>query len=317
MSNLSRQCCCEPGPACSAFCCASSYVVGNFTLGYLFEKTITGSSGVDCGQGYCLRRSYTIDLNIVKDTAFVVTKTVLAGGECCYRGTGEVTVTGTVTVTEAFDGISICPPPYNVPSTSEHVYTFEWQVCACITVNCDAKINHCAGMTAPALQHTLEIGDFVVYCNHEGIDADCDSCPVPYGPVELRCVGGRFAWSSSVACLPSVADRQCLGWWPPTQQLCGAEATTCFFALESNVLLNGPFGIVQRPECAAGRDDAPCIDEILGDRLLPTINFGEPAAITNELKSACANVDTDFNPCNTINFAVRQQGGCPLFWTYS
>jgi len=323
MSNLSRQCCCGEPSLCSAFCCASSYAVSNFTIPYIFEKTITGTSGVDCGQGYCFRRSYQLNLTITKDRAFVVTKFTLPSGDCCYRGTGIVTIAGTLMIEEAFEGISICPPPYNVPYTLNNSYTFEWDVCACITVTCKDKIDGCNGTTAPALYHSLEIGDFVIVCNHEGIEADCDSCPTPYGPFELRSVGARHGWSSSVACLPSVANKQCLGWWPPTDQLCGSGETfgECFDNLVSNIVPagfnNGPFGMVLRPECSAGQDDDPCLDIPLGNRFLPTINFGEPAAITNELKSPCANVDTDYNPCLTINVAVRQQGGCPAFWNYT
>lgn len=318
MSNLSRQCCCGEGSACSAFCCASSYAVSNFTFPYTFEKTITGTSSVDCGQGYCFRRSYTIELTITKDLPFVVNRTTLAGGTCCYRGTGYVTVTGQVTIVEAYDGISsLCPPPFNAPYAQTHVYTFEWQVCACITVNCVTKLDHCTGVTVPALQHTLEIGDFVVWCNHEGWEGDCDTCPVFYGPFEIRSVGARLAWSSDVKCLTAVGEKNCLGWYPPTQQYCGGEGTECYAALEDNAALHGPFGLVLRPECSAGRDDDPCIDQYYPNKWCPTIGFGEPPAIAVQLRSPCANVDTDYNPCNTINVAVRQQGGCPMFWSYS
>jgi hypothetical protein len=319
MSNLSRQCCCGEGSPCSAFCCASSYAVQNFTFGYQFNKVISGVPSVDCGQGFCFRRSYNIALTITKDLPFVVTRTTLTGGECCYRGTGEVTITGTVTIDEVFDGLSICAPPYDSYHAVSNTYTFEHQVCACITVRCWPKVDHCTGATAPALQHTLEIGDFVVTCSHEGIDGDCDTCPQPYGPYELRSVGARLAFSSDVACLPAVTNRQCLGWYPRTEQLCGSGDAygLCYTNLEANVLLNGPFGITTRPECTAGRDDVPCVDDAFVSRFLPTINTGETAAITNMLQSPCVDVDDGFAPCYGLNFAVQQLGGCPAFWSYA
>lgn len=301
-------------------CCASSYAVNDFTLNYLYERIVSGSPTIDCGQGYCYRRSYTIDLSITKEPGFVVTKTVLSGGECCYRGTGSVTITGTVQFEEFFDGISICPPPYNVGWNQTHTFRFERTTCACITVRCDSKVDHCDGTSAPALQHTLEIGDFVVECSAEYVEADCDTCPVPMGPFSLRCIGGRFAFKSSVNCLNVVTDRECLGWWPKTQQYCGdGEAYgPCFYNLEEAVVTHGPFAIITETECAEGIDDYPCLDGGAAPFGLVLETRGdEIPAILTQLQSPCANVDTDYTPCIGINVAIRQQGGCPFHWTYS
>jgi hypothetical protein len=319
VSNLSRQCCCGEGSACSAMCCNSSYAVSNFTIPVIFEKTMTGNAnGADCGQGFCSRRSYQMDFTIQKVLPLVVTKVALSEGGCCYRGTGYVTITGSITIDDAWDGASIFPPPYNVAGYSSATYTFEKEVCVCITVRCYPKLDHCEGVTAPALQHTLEIGDWVMWCSHEGQGGgDCDTPPSNYGPIQLRCIGARFAFSSDVNCLAAVGDKQCLGWWPPTQQLCPGVGTSCFTNLEFNTLTNGPFAVAELPECTPDRDDESCIDPLVPLAFLKTINFGEPAYITNLLKSPCGNVDTDYNACSSINVAVRFLGGCPLFWSYS
>lgn len=323
MSNLSRQCCCGEGTPCSAFCCASSYAVNPFTVTYLYEK-VSQTKPALCN--LCRVTNHTLQLTATKSGPFVVTKTTLFGGGCCYRGYGTVTVTGQLDIEELWDPSGLpCPPPNDVPRVVNHTYTFEHEVCACITVRCVSKLDHCTGVTAPALQHTLEIGDFTIWCSHESMgDGDCDSCPTPGpGPVQLRSVGARLAFSSSVSCLPSVANRQCLGWWPPTQQLCGDGETfgTCYVNLENNLLPTGaymgPFGIVEQPECTAGRDDVPCVDDLFPgyddfQHAMPFIPY-----LDVQLKGPCATMDDSYTqPCG-VTISVRQQGGCPEFWTYS
>lgn len=314
--SLHRSCCCGEPSDCSATCCNTSYTVAPFNLPYTFERTVTGTS---CGQGYCYRRSYTIALNVIHGGGTVLTRTVLAGGaSCCYRGTTTLQVTGTVTIEEVFEaGNNLCPPPDNLGKTVVHTYNFDRDVCACFTVTCSNKIDACNYTHAPGLQHTLEVGDFVIVCDHEGFTADCDTCPTPYGPWQLRSVGARFAWSSDVGCLTALANKKCLGWWPPADQACGpvGEYGLCYANLQTNVASAGPFGIVQQEECDQGRIDN-CTDDSFGGVFLPTIFTGEPPAISNLLQSPCPNVDTDYNPCPTINIAIRQQGGCPFSWAY-
>lgn len=218
-----------------------------------------------------------------------------------------------------------CPPPNDVPRVVIHTYTFEHEVCACITVRCVAKLDHCTGATAPALQHTLEIGDFVITCSHESMgEGNCDTCPTPGpGPVQLRSVGARLAFSSSVACLPAVTNRQCLGWWPPTQQLCGTGEAfgTCYTNLENNLVASGtyhgPFGIVELPECTAGRDDYPCLDDLFPFNETFQHARSYIPSLDVQLTSPCATVDDSYVfPCGRV-ISIRQQGGCPQFWTYS
>lgn len=323
MSNLSRQCCCGEGSSCSAFCCASSYAVSNFTIPYLFERIITGTPCTEC-----FRRSYTLDLTITKNLPLVVTRHPVSSGGCCYRGTGFVTVAGTLTIEEQWLGNGPpCPPPFDSPVNATYTYSFDRQVCACITVNCRPKLDHCTGTDAPALQHTLEIGDFVVTCSHEGFEGDCDTCPTNYGPYQLRSAGARVAFSSSIDCLNAIGDKQCLGWYPPTQQLCGSGESygTCYQNLEANLLpigfYLGPFGIAFRPECTPGDDDDSCLDVPLPSVFLRTSAGTSTSAVIEalrvQLESPCANVDTDYDPCSTVNVAVRQQGGCPAFWSYT
>jgi hypothetical protein len=322
MSNH-RWCCCGEGSPCSAFCCASSYVVNPFTVTYLYEQ-IANVLPVPCIN--CRLTNHTLQLTATKSGPFVVSRTNLGGSDCCYRGYGTVTITGSLDIEELWDPSGLpCPPPNDVPRVLTHNYTFMHEVCACITVRCVGNLIHCDGVEKLALQHTLEIGDFTIWCSHESMgDGDCDSCPtMGPGPVQLRSVGARLAFSSSVNCLPAVTNRECLGWWPPTDQWCGdGEAFgSCYVNLENNLLpigsYMGPFGIVEQLECSDGRDDFACVDDLFPSNTvfqhaLPLIPY-----LDVQLKSPCATMDDSYTlPCGQT-VSVRQQGGCPQFWTYS
>jgi hypothetical protein len=314
MSNHRWCCCDEPTPVCGDFCCNTSYVTSQFTLNYLFEFVITGNNSGCTSVGFDFRRHYTIDLQFVVDP-IVVTKY-----GCCYRGRGDVAVTGTVTMTEDYEGAVICPPPFDAPWTRTNTWQVEQTTCACISAICQSYVPHCEGVSGPAIQHTLEIGDFVVECGMTYYLGDYDTCPVEYGPFGLRCIGGRFAFKTDIDCLNLVGQHECMGWYPPTQQWCGTEGVGellggCFNHLESNTIQHGPFAMVLIEECSPGLDDFSCVDAQHAIALLPTLTG--PSNIQVLLQSACANVDTDYDPCTTLNVAVRQQGGCPTWWTYS
>jgi hypothetical protein len=117
--------------------------------------------------------------------------------------------------------------------------------------------------------------------------------------------------------LTALANKKCLGWWPPADQACGpvGEYDLCYTNLEFNVLAAGPFGIVLQEECDQGKI-VNCTDDSFAGVFLPTILPGDPPEINSALQSACTNVDTDYSPCPTINIAIRQQGGCPFSWAY-
>lgn len=310
MSNLRHKCCCADVPSlCDRLCCSTSYNVGNFSFNYMMAYTITGTT---CNQLYCFKRNYSISLTFQKTGAFVVSlDTAQSGSACCYTGTGNILVTGTVTVEEILIANNQCSPPG--PFVNTNTYTVNQETCCCISATplCLQSAQTCTGIVGPALIHQLEIGDFVVTCNHEGIVGDCDTCMSQYGPYGLRCIGGRFSWASNIDCLDVVTPTGSLGWHYP-QIVCGKSP--CF----SNISLldGGPFAIHLIDECSAGVDDHSCTDQN-GARFLDTRPTNIPQTIDDELVGPCTNVDSDFEPCSTINISVQQQGNPLGFWAYT
>lgn len=312
--SLQRACCCgEPEP-CTVCECNTSYAVGGINLAYQFQRYKTNpTQACDC-------RFNEFNLNLVFAPAGPVTVTKVSGGGCCYRGRFDMNVTGFLELWQHYES-SYCPPKIDTQDAYQILNT---TTCACITVVCNTFASNCNGpATSPALVHTIEIGDFVIECNANVIYAgDCDSCP-QQGSFALRCLGGRFQYSTDVGCLSSLSGVRFMGFHGNAQQYCGTGGPVenpgaCYRNLEANIAQHGPFAVRTEEECSE-QDKEQCIDPIAAGAFLPTFNAAWAESLRVSLQSPCGSTDWSGRllPLTTcLDEYDVLQSGAPGFWNY-
>lgn len=313
--SLQRACCCgEPEP-CTVCECNTSYAVGGINLAYQFQRYKVGApQACDC-------RFNEFNLNLTFAPAGPVTVTKVSGGGCCYRGRFNVNVGGFLDLSQHYDSGSYCPPKIDAQNAYQIVNT---TTCACITVVCNSKVDVCNGSTmATSLVHTIEIGDFVIECNANVIYAgDCDSCP-QQGSFALRCLGGRFQYSTDVGCLSGLSGVKFMGFYGNSQQFCGTGGPVenpgaCYLNLESNIAQFGPFAVRTEEECSE-QDKQQCIDPVASGAFLPTFNASWAESLRVSLQSPCGSTDWSGRlfPLSICpdEYDVLQSGA-PGFWNY-
>lgn len=312
--SLQRSCCCgEPEP-CTVCACNTSYAVSGINLSYQFQRYKTNANQA------CTCRYNEFNLNLTFSPAGPVTVTKVSGGGCCYRGRFTVNVGGFLEIWQHYDSDSYCPPKIDTQDAYQIVNT---TTCACITVVCNQFASNCNGpATSPALVHTIEIGDFVIECNANILTAgDCDSCPQE-GSAALRCLGGRFQYSTDVGCLSGLSGVRFMGFHGNTQQYCGTGGPVenpgaCYRNLDSIYQQHGPFAVRGEGECSE-QDKQQCIDPITSFALLRTFDPSWVESLRVSLQSPCGSTDYSGRliPIGCSDDYDILQSGAPGFWNY-
>jgi hypothetical protein len=300
-------CCCDPSPCARTCDFGSSYLVSGIAGSYSFSRQ---QAPQGCGQ-VCFTRSFTITVNWQQLGPIVVTRQTSSGGfqPCSYGGQGTVVVTGTLTITEIYAG-GICPD-----QVQEYSYSFANDVPCAVTLTCGLgpACSFATAGNAPGWNHTLHICDFPITCSHEGIGGDCDSCPEPFGPFSLWCVGGTVSYLSDIISPDAIVARGCLGFYKP--------GTTVFPTMAANSAIAGPFGVMLSDECGGQDLPLPCTLGVGTAAFLSTRVdtatftpwFDEPSETT---KSPCASTDWSGGPSSSCTISIIQ-GGCGIPWQYS
>ncbi len=313
--SLQRSCCCgEPEP-CTVCECNTSYAVSGINLAYQFQRYKTNATqACDC-------RYNEFNLNLTFAPAGPVTVTKVSGGGCCYRGRFTVNVGGFLDLWQHYDSGSYCPPKIDAQNAYQIVNT---TTCACITVVCNSKVDVCNGSTmATSLVHTIEIGDFVIECNANVIYAgDCDSC-AQQGSFALRCLGGRFQYSTDVGCLSGLSGVKFMGFHGNSAQYCGTGGPVenpgaCYRNLDSNIAQWGPFAVRTEEECSE-QDKQQCIDPVASGAFLPTFDASWAESLRVSLQSPCGSTDWSgrlFPLTVCPDEYDILQSGAPGFWNY-
>ena len=313
--SLQRSCCCgEPEP-CTVCACNTSYAVSGINLAYQFQRYKTNANqACDC-------RYNEFNLNLTFSPAGPVTVTKVSGGGCCYRGRFTVNVGGFIDLWQHYDSGSYCPPKIDTQNAYQILNT---TTCACITVVCNQFASNCNGpATSPALVHTIEIGDFVIECNANIITAgDCDSCSQQES-LALRCLGGRFQYSTDVGCLSGLSGVRFMGFHGNSAQYCGTGGPVenpgaCYRNLDSNIAQHGPFAVRTEGECSE-QDKQQCIDPVASGAFLPTFDASWAESLRVSLQSPCGTTDWSGRlfPLSICpdEYDVLQSGA-PGFWNY-
>jgi hypothetical protein len=289
--------------------------VSGINLSYQFQRYKTGTpQACDC-------RFNEFNLNLTFSPAGPVTVTKVSGGGCCYRGRFTVNVGGFIDLWQHYDSGSYCPPKIDTQDAYQIVNT---TTCACITVVCNSKVDVCNGATmATSLVHTIEIGDFVIECNANVIYAgDCDSC-AQQGSFALRCLGGRFQYSTDVGCLSGLSGVKFMGFHGNSAQYCGTGGPVenpgaCYRNLDSNIAQFGPFAVRTEEECSE-QDKQQCIDPVASGAFLRTFDASWAESLRVSLQSPCAATDWSGRlfPVSICpdEYDILQSGG-PGFWNY-
>lgn len=313
--SLQRSCCCGEPEICTVCECNTSYSVGGINLAYQFQRYKTNANqACDC-------RYNEFNLNLTFSPAGPVTVTKVSGGGCCYRGRFEMNVTGFLDLWQHYDSGSYCPPKVDDNNAYQILNT---TTCACITVVCNTFASNCNGRaTSPALVHTIEIGDFVIACGANVIYAgDCDSC-AQQGSFALRCLGGRFQYSTDVGCLSNPSGIKFMGFHGNSAQYCGSGGPVenpgaCYRNLDSNIAQFGPFAIRTEEECSE-QDKRQCIDPIASGAFLRTYDAAWAESLRVSLQSPCGSTDWSGRifPLSICpdEYDVLQSGA-PGFWNY-
>ena len=311
--SLQRSCCCGEPEICTVCECNTSYAVSGINLAYQFQRYKTNANTA------CTCRYNEFNLNLTFSPAGPVTVTKVSGGGCCYRGRFTVNVGGFLEIWQHYDS-SYCPPKIDTQNAYQIVNT---TTCACITVVCNAFASNCNGpATSPALVHTIEIGDFVIECNANIMFAgDCDSCPQE-GSAALRCIGGRFQYSTDVGCLSGLSGVRFMGFHGNNQQYCGTGGPVenpgaCYRNLDSIYAQHGPFAVRTEGECSE-QDRQQCIDPITSFALLRTFDPSWTESLRVSLQSPCASTDYSgrLSPIGCSDEYDILQSGAPGFWNY-
>jgi hypothetical protein len=171
--------------------------------------------------------------------------------------------------------------------------------------------------------HTIEIGDFVITCNANIITAgDCDSCPQQES-LALRCLGGRFQYSTDVGCLSGLSGVRFMGFHGNSAQYCGTGGPVenpgaCYRNLDSNIAQFGPFAVRTEEECSE-QDKQQCIDPVASGAFLPTFDASWAESLRVSLQSPCGSTDWSGRlfPLSICpdEYDVLQSGA-PGFWNY-
>jgi len=311
--SLQRSCCCGEPEICTVCECNTSYAVSGINLSYQFQRYKTNANIA------CTCRYNEFNLNLTFSPAGPVTVTKVSGGGCCYRGRFEVNVGGFLEIWQHYDS-SYCPPKIDTQNAYQILNT---TTCACITVVCNAFASNCNGpATSPALVHTIEIGDFVIECNADLMFAgDCDSCP-QNGPTALRCLGGRFQYSTDVGCLSGLSGVRFMGFHGNNQQYCGTGGPAenpgaCYLNLDSIYQQHGPFAVRTEEECSE-QDEQHCIDPITSFATLKTFDPSWVESLRVSLQSPCGSTDYSGRlfPSGCSDDYDVLQSGAPGFWNY-
>ena len=313
--SLQRSCCCGEPEICTVCECNTSYAVSGINLSYQFQRYKTNANQ-SCT---CRYYEYNLVLSFTPATAVVVTK--VAGGGCCYRGRFTVNVTGFLDLWQHYDSGSYCPPKLDL----QNAYQISTTTCACITVVCNSKTDVCNGPSrAQSLVHTIEIGDFVIECNANLITAgDCDSCSQS-GSYQLRCLGGRFQYSTDVGCLSSLSGVAFMGFHGNSQQFCGTGGPVenpgaCYLNLESSIPNVGPFAVFAEEECDTGAPDVSCTDPLITSTAARTFDPSWAESLRVSLQSPCGSTDWSgrlFPLTVCPDEYDILQSGAPGFWNY-
>lgn len=295
--------------------CNTSYAVSGINLAYQFQRYKTNATqACDC-------RYNEFNLNLTFAPAGPVTVTKVSGGGCCYRGRFTVNVGGFLDLWQHYDSGSYCPPKIDAQNAYQIVNT---TTCACITVVCNSKVDVCNGSTmATSLVHTIEIGDFVIECNANVIYAgDCDSC-AQQGSFALRCLGGRFQYSTDVGCLSGLSGVKFMGFHGNSAQYCGTGGPVenpgaCYRNLDSNIAQWGPFAVRTEEECSE-QDKQQCIDPVASGAFLPTFDASWAESLRVSLQSPCGSTDWS-GRLFPLSICPDEydilQSGAPGFWNY-
>lgn len=289
--------------------------MSGINLSYQFQRYKTNSNQ-SC---VCRYIEQNLVLTFTPASAVVVTK--VAGGGCCYRGRFTVNVNGFLDLSQHYDSGTYCPPKVDY----NNAYTINTTTCACITVVCNSKTDVCGQPSrAQSLVHTIEIGDFEVECNANLITAgDCDSC-MQEGSYQLRCIGGRFQYSTDVGCLDDLSGVAFMGFHGNSQQLCGSggpvsQPGACYANLDTSIANVGPFAIFAEEECDSQAEPVSCTDPLITSTAARTFDPAWNESLRVSLQSPCGSTDWSGRllPNTTcLDEYDVLQSGAPGFWAY-
>lgn len=313
MSTIHQACCCDNPNPCSDSCnFGSSYAVTGIAGSYRWQQNVATNSS--CGQ-VCLFKEHDLQLSWAQLGTMTVTRSNVSG-VCCYKGTGTVTVSGTLTIVQTYTG----GPPGCPAQTRTDTYTFTRDVCCMVTVTCGGAFS-CGWTPATAVgwTHSLHIGDFLITCSHSDYTGDCDTC-VSAADVALRCIGGVVSHLSDLKALNTITKAQtgCLGYY--TYGICNGDPYT---AMHANVANYGPFGIVTDEECSEQDPYQSCTLPVKASALfshrVDCSNLSTPwlCVVDSETKSFCGSTDQSVGPNAGCLTDYIQQGCGQIGWLYT
>jgi len=331
VSGLHRACCCgAPAEECPSTCvCASSYSVTGVAFTYAFQYSESFPNCAECGQGNCLVRAYSINLTFVQDGVFVVARQTVgtSGATCCWYGTAELAVSGTVTLQEfrRCSGALDC----NGPAQSWDVDT---SVPCCLHVTCRPGAGDgCSASFSPRhYVHRLEVCDFGIACDGVLLGTIEDGACVPgvtcddlgvcceVQDYQVRCAGGSLTYVSRYECLENLGagDSSCRG-WHYTGARCNSPSCTGP-NLDTNTATIGPFACYFAEACDQGLLAPPCEDLAAVTAIMRTYDPAWDSTLRDELRSYCASVDWSAGNACSVTDVI--QAGCPsgtIPWTYA
>lgn len=181
---------------------------------------------------------------------WLVTRYTITAGNCCYAATGNIEVTGTLTITvttEDFNG---------TPCITDETYYFNKVVPACLSIRCGG-IDPCTGATVvDGWIHTLQLCDFPVTESHEEYINDCEQACTGSNPFSLQCVGCTMRWTSPMGGLQTGTKRDagCYGGGDSCIYVGhDPNESNSFHCFEVSMQQFGPFALIARDE-GSGQD---------------------------------------------------------------
>jgi len=306
--------------------------VSGVSLAYQFQRTASAAACAYCGQGSCYRREYRIQMTVTQDGTMTVTRrnvgTDPAGNQCCWYGTGFVSIAYTVEWQEYRE----CSNALNKtwPLTT---YSGTTVVPCCVHVTCStggglACVKDFGNVRTYI--HTLDICSFPIACNDVtvagAINADdecgavtCDSgANCDRGPYSLWCIGGQVSHRTAYKCLDTLTstDWACLGYYASARCMasCAGVDGSGNALLPQRISSTGPFSCGLYEECDAG-GGTTCDTTRMDGSWLPT-TFGTVGSQPyDDLRSYCGGVDwASADACREITVL---QTACGARWTYS
>ena len=285
---MPRRCCTVAGLdcGCEQSCdYGTSYTVGGMQGTFAYDLVAQN----DCPS--CARFSeYDYDLTWNQSGTWVVTRYTNYPGNCCYNASGNVEITGQITITVTTEDSN------GTPCITDVTHYFSKSVPACLSITC-GSVDICTG--APIVDgwiHVLQICDFTITESHEEYVNDCEQACTGSDPFSLQCVGCSMKWMSPMGALNTGTKRDagCYGGnaciyigHDPNE----SNSTTCF---EVSYEQYGPFGIIMRDEGSAQDPHETCSINPITD------NQGYLSTGVGSLEGACCSVELIYD-CYIIN----------------